>query len=320
MAQVSTGIRPRQPTVNSATGFEAVLNRALSGKPLKPKSLIMTIFGDSVVPRGGVIWLTSLVEFAQEFGLAEPLLRTSALRLTYDGWLVREQIGKLAYYSMSGDYAAAEAVYQNQIYRPSATLRDNGWTIFRPLFDRLDRKTSDKLRRALSQYGFGQLAPSVMIHPSIGKTAVHHIVSSCGDDAGVVFFANELDSSSLSIRHLVESAWDLTEVHDGYEDFLSDFGDLPALLESATPEPAVAFALRTLMIHRYRRLALRDPRLPPSLLPADWPGERCFNLVSSAYIDLLPESEAFLDQRFIARDNATPKSDKQIFQRFRARQ
>lgn len=280
--------------------------------------MIMTIFGDSVVPRGGVIWLSSIVEFARELGLAESLIRTSALRLIYDGWLVREQVGKRAYYSMSGEYSDADAAYQSQIYSPSAALRQNGWTIFRPLSDRLDRKSSDKLRRLLGQYGFGQLAPHVMIHPSIGKSAVQHIFSICGEEAGVTFFTNELGPSAESIRFLVESAWDLSEIRKGYEEFLADFGELPDTLTIARPAPATAFALRTLMIHRFRRLALRDPRLPNSLLPADWPGEKSFDLVSMAYRNLLPESEAYLDQRFVAKDDAIPVAENRLLQRFRA--
>ena len=310
-------ISNKRTAKRGATSFEAVLERAAIRRPIQPKSLIMTIFGDSVVPRGGVIWLGSIVELAREFGFAEPLVRTSALRLTYDGWLLRRQVGKLSYYSMTDDYAAAQAAYQSQIYSTSEELRRNGWTIFRMFADRIDRKAAYNIRNTLNRYGFGQLAPLVLIHPSIGKSAVRHIISiSSHSQAGVAFFAEEPEQNQAIMRHLIDNAWDLTEVRQGYEDFIASFGDLPILLEKKRPSPPIAFALRTLMVHHFRRTALRDPRLPEKLLPANWPGEKAFGLIKRAYTGLLPKSEAFLDLKFRAEDGIAPKADERLFQRF----
>lgn len=298
--------------------FEAVLARAAERRPIRPKSLIMTIFGDSVVPRGGVIWLGSIVNLAAEFGLAEPLVRTSALRLVYDGWLVRQQSGKLSYYSMTESYAAADAAYQSQIYSSSEELRRNGWTIFRIFGDGLDRKTAYKLRNTLDRYGFGQLAPQVFIHPGIAKSAIRHIVSTGGNGkaAGIAFFAQEVEQDLESLRHLVNVAWDIAEVRRGYEDFIASFRDLAALLDRHTPMPAVAFALRTLMVHQFRRLALRDPRLPEQFFADGWPGEAAFQLISHVYHRLLPESEVYLDKMFQAQRGAAPAADEWLYKRF----
>lgn len=308
----------RGTRATKSASFEAVLARASERRPLQPKSLIMTIFGDSVVPRGGMIWLGSIVSLAAEFGLAEPLVRTSALRLVYDGWLVRQQSGKLSYYSMTESYAAADAAYQSQIYSPGAELRRNGWTIFRMFGDRLDRKAAYKLRKTLDRYGFGQLAPQVFIHPSIARSATRHIISSSSNaaEAGIAFFSHEMGQNPSILRHLLSVAWDLTEVREGYEDFIDCFQTLPALLDRREPSPAVAFALRTLMVHRFRRLALRDPRLPGAFFAKPWPGEQAFQLISNAYHRLLPLSEAYLDGVFQVDGGPAPAADDSIFRRF----
>ena len=41
--------------------------------------------------------------------------------------------------------------------------------------------------------------------------------------------------------------------------------------------------MRTLLIHEYRRVLLRDPRLPAALLPLDWPGAAAFALCRDFY-------------------------------------
>jgi phenylacetic acid degradation operon negative regulatory protein len=66
---------------------------------------------------------------------------------------------------------------------------------------------------------------------------------------------------------------------------------LEDLTSAGTPpqglDPMQAAALRTLVVHRWRRVVLRHPDLPGSFHPADWPGEACRTRVF-AWLDALP--------------------------------
>jgi phenylacetic acid degradation operon negative regulatory protein len=53
--------------------------------------------------------------------------------------------------------------------------------------------------------------------------------------------------------------------------------------------------VRILLIHDYRRIVLRDPRLPSGLLPPDWPGLPARALCARLYAALAPASERWLD-------------------------
>lgn len=55
-----------------------------------------------------------------------------------------------------------------------------------------------------------------------------------------------------------------------------------------------AVVARTLLIHEYRRITLRDPHLPEALMPSDWVGYRAQTLCARIYRALLPASEAWL--------------------------
>ncbi|MBM1863118.1 hypothetical protein JQW84_19115 [Sulfitobacter pseudonitzschiae] len=312
----SKAARKSKPAVQTHS-FASILNEAAERRPIRPKSLIMTIFGDSIVPLGGVVWLGSIVSMTGLFGLSEPLVRTSALRLTYDGWLKREQVGKRSFYSMNEEFAVADTAYQSRIYASSAELRMNGWTILKLFKEKIDRKTAFRLRQELERNGFGQLAPHVFIHPSIGETAARHISTAGGRSAvGPIFFADSASIDPQTLRHLADTAWDLTPIRESYNEFTDAFCRLPDLLAREVPNMEQSFALRTLMMHYFRRAALRDPRLPASALDDDWPGERAYELMGEVYPKLLPGSEAYLEQTLETLPGQVVSKDVRLYRRF----
>ena len=302
----------------SPLSFEDVLDFAMRRRPVKAKSLIMTIFGDAVVPRGGRIWLSSLVSLASEFGLGEPLIRTSALRLANEDWLQRNQIGKYSFYSMSKRYSATDDALQDQIYSTAESLRRNGWTILRTFGDRLDRSESYVLRKTLGRFGFGQIAPQVYIHPSLAEQAVNHIITSSSQNgmAGVALLNAEQDQDASRMQELARLAWDFSDLRKGYEGFIETFDAVPGLLARGAAAPDVAFRLRTLIVHDFRRLALRDPRLPADMYGQHWPGEEAYQLAGHLYRNLLPASEAHLNSKFTVEDGKSPVADHRLAERF----
>ncbi|MBZ0217264.1 MAG: hypothetical protein K8F25_11970 [Fimbriimonadaceae bacterium] len=303
---------------NANNGFEILFVDVLSNTPIRAKSLIMTIFGDAVVPRGGRIWLGALVSLAKGFCLQETLIRASALRLSNEKWLLRRQKGKLSYYSMSEGYSVANITFQKHIYSSSEILQKNGCTILRTFTDNLDRSQSYALNNTLKRFGFGQLAPHVYIHTSLGPQAVHHILASGSQNgaAGVAFKASLYEQEQESTQKTGALAWNMEELLSSYEEFIATFEPLLNLLETGQPEPETAFKLRILIIHCFRRLALRDPRLPKEMYVADWPGDTAYKLVGTIYRKLLASSEAHLDTMITAEDGGVPVAQKSLYERF----
>src|SRR5262249_284972 len=56
-------------------------------RPVRSGPLLITVLGDSIAPRGGVVTLGSLIRLAEPFGVPQRLVRTSVGRLAKDGWL-----------------------------------------------------------------------------------------------------------------------------------------------------------------------------------------------------------------------------------------
>jgi phenylacetic acid degradation operon negative regulatory protein len=73
---------------------------------------------------------------------------------------------------------------------------------------------------------------------------------------------------------------------------------------------------RILLIHKYRRVLLRDPLLPPALLPADWPAAEARALCGRIYRALLPPSEQWLDEFGESVAGKMPPPSKELALRF----
>src|SRR5271167_4477720 len=70
-------------------------------RPLRAGSLIVTVFGDSIMPRGGAVALGSLIHLAAPFGLNERLVRTATARLAHEGWVEARRVGKRSEYRLT---------------------------------------------------------------------------------------------------------------------------------------------------------------------------------------------------------------------------
>ncbi len=74
--------------------------------------------------------------------------------------------------------------------------------------------------------------------------------------------------------------------------------------------------MRTLLIHEYRKITLRDPHLPLELLPANWSGTAAYTLCRNLYSRVQPASEQFLSAALETADGPLPEPTPQFFERF----
>ena len=66
----------------------------LKREPSRTGSIVITVFGDAIVPRGGSVWLGTLLQFFEALAIDGSVVRTAMSRLATDGWLKREKVGR----------------------------------------------------------------------------------------------------------------------------------------------------------------------------------------------------------------------------------
>ena len=287
-------------------------------------SIIITVFGDAVLPRGSRIWLGSLIQLLKPLDLNERLIRTSVFRLAKDEWLRTEPIGRRTDYLLtpSGYRRFEEA--SRHIYASSAPLWDRRWRLIVTVGE-LAPKEREALRQALFWQGFGTLGGDCFVHPSADLSAAFDALLAEGL-AGTVgklkplLAADAQFGNAASDVDMVNGAWNLERLAGVYEGFVERYQPvLDELRSDAAGDIAdeTAFLLRVLLIHDYRHLLLRDPELPDVLLPADWPGQKARLLCKELYRRLLSPSERHLDTHFQLASGQTPPASQLIYARFR---
>src|SRR6202000_3422051 len=72
----------------------------LKREPSRTGSIAITVFGDAIVPRGGSVWLGTLLSFFETIDIDSGVVRTAMSRLAADGWLERRKVGRNSYYRL----------------------------------------------------------------------------------------------------------------------------------------------------------------------------------------------------------------------------
>jgi phenylacetic acid degradation operon negative regulatory protein len=268
--------------------------RGLGGTP-RTASFIVTIWGDAVAPRGGSLWLGTLAAVLAFFDVNPGQLRTAMSRLTEEDWLVRNRVGRLSFYRLGPRGEAAFDDASRRIYDDVPAVWDGAF--------RLVLTADAALREALAAQDFAPLAPGVLV-------GWHGAADRLPTTAPVLSAAPR---SRAEARAVAARAWPLAGLNEGYARFLRIF----APLEAAPLAAAEALPLRVLMVHEWRRVVLRDPRLPGALLPPDWPGREARALAARLYARLLPDSEVWLDAEGRDESGALPPAGPALHARFR---
>lgn len=286
-------------------------------RPLRAGSVIVTVYGDAIAPRGGEAWVGSLLPLLDSLGINDSQVRTALSRLAADGWFDRFPVGRRSYYGLSAVGRRRFEEATRRIYAGPPNGWSGGWHLV--VIPGAAGPRRDRLRNALGWLGFGALSPKALIHPNPDGKALASVIGELPLPERPLVIAGEGvgDSDPASLHRLVQDCWDLESLAAEYAAFCAHFGPLAETLEAGLrPAPLSALQARILLIHDYRRLVLRDPMLPPDLLPDDWIGRRAYGLASAVYRALLDPSERWLDAEVENRDGLLPAPEPSFKQRF----
>ena len=229
---------------DAAAAAAELIARFRRQRPLRSGSLIVTLFGDAIMPRGGAIALGSLIALAAPFGLNERLVRTATARLAKDGWLTGRRAGKLSEYHLSRDGRERFADATRRIYGAPDSDWSGRWTlVVLPPMRAAERK---ELKEELIWRGFGELSATVFAHPELDSRTFG--AKRTGPLAKAMVFDANLAEGDAPQR-LVALGWDLDDLGLRYRRFVKRF---ERVLAAAPRENEVAF-FAGVALHRLNR-------------------------------------------------------------------
>jgi phenylacetic acid degradation operon negative regulatory protein len=285
-----------------AAFVESLLDRFHERTPIRAGSLIVTVFGDAVVPRGGVLSLSSLHEIMRAFRISDTLVRTALSRLVSEGWFERWKVGRNSYYRLTATGHEAFAQATQRIYADPPLTWHGSFDLL--LLD--NGQDRGALRTELAEVGYGTLGPDLLIAAA---------ASSDGREGVLRLLASPADLATA--RRLVERAWPLESIESRYRRFVDTYAEtLKALEAHARFTSLDALLVRILLIHDYRRAVLKDPLLPQQLLPDPWAGGTARTLCGMVYKTLLPAAEQWIDSHAQNDQGPLPPVDQGFRQRF----
>jgi phenylacetic acid degradation operon negative regulatory protein len=269
----------------------------ISGDPLQPQDLVVTLLGTYVRPFGRTVWSGGLVMLLREFGFSDGAARAALTRLVRRDLIARVRSGRLVHYRLTPRCERLLIEGDGRIFTLGRLPADVGpWTVLWHQIPEDRRLERTRLGRRLRFLGFGSVQDSVWVSPHDHSAEVIDLLGELGvADAATVFVARVGAGGAASgLPALVARAWNLSGLEERYDAFCSGFErylapDAPALSDRE------AFLVRTRLMHMFRAFAQLDPELPQELAPLAGPRTRAAEIFESLYTGLAAGSQRHFD-------------------------
>lgn len=253
------------------------------------RSLLLTVFGEYVLPSGAAVWTSTLLHVAAGLGVEEKAARQALNRLAADGWIAAGREGRRVRWALTGHgrtllTEGAERIYSFGRERESW---DGRWLVLLVSVPEAQRDLRHRLRNGLTWAGLGSPSPGVWVSPHPAREAeAKQVVGDLGLDAVAFSFCGPFAGIG-SERSMVEQAWHLGELARAYEEFVrrfaglrprgADEGGTDVVSAKGVPSDEVLFA-QIRLVDEWRRFPRLDPQLPLEMLPPHWIGLRAANV------------------------------------------
>ena len=142
------------------------------------------------------------------------------------------------------------------------------WTMVAFTVPEDQRRLRPMLRGRLQSLGFAPLYDGLWVSPHPPETGLDIALKIAPPQSCTVIRATELPAGT---RLAVASAWNLDELGESYDEFISTFRPVLRRLESGRISTTEALVARTRATYRWFVFAVTDPDLPEALLPRRWP-------------------------------------------------
>ena len=251
------------------------------------RSALFDLYGDHLRSRGARAPVAALVRLLAPLGITAPAVRTAVSRMAGQGWLEAVRLADGAGYALTARALRRLDEAAERIYRHGAPDWDGRWHVI--VIARVrERARRDRLRAALGYLGYAPADESTWVSP---RPSVELEALLEAERVRAERFTASYDGDA---RGLLARMWDLDGLAHAYRGWLAVAADLVGEVGPDTPDEMV-FAVRSRLVHEWRKFLFRDPGLPAELLPPSWPGRQAAELFEAESARLLPAAARFVD-------------------------
>jgi phenylacetic acid degradation operon negative regulatory protein len=268
---------------------------------MKPRSLIVTLFGDYIQYYGGDVWIGSLIQMMSHFGISESSVRGAVLRMVQQDLLTAKRVGNKSYYSLTkkGNRRIIDGV--KRVYSVKNRKWDGYWRIFTYSVPEEKRELRNHLRKELTWTGFGLISNSTWVSPNPLEEQIMEMIRTYQlEEYTMLFTAGSVITHDN--HYLIHKGWDLQAIQEDYNTFIETYKpryeQLKERVWNNTLTDQEAFVERTELVHTYRKFLFKDPGFPQDLLPDDWNGTVARELFWNIHQLISPPAVRYFESMF----------------------
>jgi phenylacetic acid degradation operon negative regulatory protein len=265
-----------------AAAASAAAREDLEARSGSATALLRTVVGAVLRPIGGWLSSSGAVALMASLDIPSATARSSLARLCARGVLVREQREGVAGYAV--DPAALPMLERGdaRIFGPREAA--DRWCLVSFSFPEHQRALRHRLRSRLAALGCGAVADGLWIAPARLEPEIAEAVEAVGGAAAL--FGDAAVRGDLAAG--LARWYDLPAIRALHDSFLSRFAGLDG--DDAPGDDRAAFAAWIRALDEWRVIPYRDPGLPASALPDDWPGAASAALFARLRRELEPRA------------------------------
>ncbi|TWD73277.1 PaaX family transcriptional regulator [Kribbella amoyensis] len=262
------------------------------------RSALFDLYGDHLRARGARAPVAALVRLLAPLGVQPPAVRTAVSRMVRQGWLEPVRTDGQPGYALTSRARrrlddAAVRIYRTQAARGAAEEPadrpgewDRHWHLC-ILREVPNARRREQLASQLSFLGWAPLSDGAWVGLR-DDAEVDQILAVEGLTADR--FRAPVDEGATEFARRV---WRLDDLGAAYDAWLIE---AKALAERAGDDVSdeQAFAVRSELLHEWRKFLFVDPGLPDDLLPDDWAGTR-----AAAFFDFHAQRLGHAAGRFV---------------------
>jgi len=277
--------RARVPTSGRTLGHHEHM-------PVKPRSLVLDMFGAYLRYLGPDIRLTQVTNLLSEFDVTPATVGVTMSRLKKEGWFTSRREGRETVYALTQTMVDVLDEGRARIFAPPARVWSGEWTMVIYQMSEAERVERNQLRKTLAWHGFGPLTTSTWLAPGDRSTEADSFV-----DEAVSEQVDILRCTSRGADHdrdLAQRCWDLETLAADYREFV--LAHRPLARKASRLSGTGALVARTELISTFRHFPFRDPRLPLEIRPTPWPGDEAHASFRQTYDELGPAARAHVSE------------------------
>ena len=254
------------------------------------RSALFDLYGDHLRERGGRAPVSALVRILAPLDISAASCRTAVSRMVRQGWLAPVRLTAGPGYDLTPRARRRLDDSAARIYRTAPPRWSGGWDmlVLDPVPQRAGR---DRVRSGLGFLGYAPLSESTWLSPT--RSAEVEPLLALEGVTHARFHALDEDPATRA-----STAWDLDGLAASYRGWLQQAAEITA---GESDDPSVeayderAFAVRSVLVHEWRKFLFSDPGLPAELLPPDWVGHEAARVFAGHATRLQPAAARFVE-------------------------